>query len=57
MGAAHSMEGARLAILDALNSNLRYQELNPFMTQVRVSSEKGREPWREKERGRKGGMG
>lgn len=57
MGAAHSMEGARLAILDALNSNLRYQELNPFMAQVRVSSEKGREPWREKERGREGGMG
>lgn len=56
MGAAHSMEGARLAILDALNSNLRYQELNPFMAQVRVSSEKGREPWRE-ERGREGGMG
>lgn len=57
MGAAHSMEGARLAILDALNFNLRYQELNPFMTQVRVYSEKGREPWREKERGREGGMG
>lgn len=57
MGAAHSMEGARLAILDALNSNLRYQELNPFMAQVRVSSEKGREPWKEKERGREGGMG
>lgn len=34
MGAAHSVEGARLAILDALNSNLGYQEMNPFMAQV-----------------------
>lgn len=56
MGEAHSVEGARLVILHALNSNLGYQELNPFMAQVRVSSERGREPWRE-ERGRERGMG
>lgn len=55
MGAAHSVEGARLAILDALNSNSGYQEMNPFMAQVRVSSERGRGPWRE--RGRERGMG
>lgn len=52
MGEAHFVEGARLVILGALNSNLGYQELNPFMAQVGVSSERGREPWREKERGR-----